>query len=288
MGKIVLDRRGDLRKGVFYRFNVQFNDDLTPETPSADWVIAPRTPTSDELIDKGQPAYLRVEDLPAATDRIETKDCPADLTHVTHRYYKAAAGDAMGYSRLSPFVETSHGTFFGLSPDLCQRLQTLNVEGAKIDPVRIIVNQSNIKDPKVWALQFVGTAKLRLPKFIDATNSCPHCGKTKVLCESCGDWRAYCKICERQMVIIESAHKGDADSRIPFETGLKDILEGKTWDGSDLVQAGFRNFASKRFIDWLLRTHAAPFYAEPVWFCVDGMNDRQKRWFDDLQKPFEA
>jgi len=42
------------------------------------------------------------------------------------------------------------------------------------------------------------------------------------------------------------------------------------------------------FIDWLLRIHAAPFYAEPVWFCADGMSDQQKKWFGDLQKPFEV
>jgi len=66
------------------------------------------------------------------------------------------------------------------------------------------------------------------------------------------------------------------------------ILEGSSWDGCDLIQAGGRNFASKRIIDWLLRIHAAPFYAQPVYFCVDGMNDQQKKWFDELQKPFEA
>jgi hypothetical protein len=288
MGKIVLDRRGDLHRGRFYRFNVQFNDDLTPEMPSADWIVAPRTPTSDELIDKGRPGYLRVEDLPDSADRIETKDCPADPTHVTHRYYKAAAGDATGYSRLSPFVETSHGAFFGLSPDLGERLKTLNVKGAKIDPVRIIVNQSDIKDPKVCALQFVGRAKLRLPMFVNVPNCCPHCGKTKIMCESCGDWMPYCNACENYMVVIESKHKGKDDKQIPFEEGLRHIIEGKTWDGSDLVQAGFRNFASKRFIDWLLRIHAAPFYAEPVWFCVDAMNDQQKKWFEELQKPFDV
>jgi len=37
-----------------------------------------------------------------------------------------------------------------------------------------------------------------------------------------------------------------------------------------------------------LRIHAAPFYAEPVYFCVDGMSDQQKKWFDELQKPFEV
>ena len=31
-----------------------------------------------------------------------------------------------------------------------------------------------------------------------------------------------------------------------------------------------------RFIDWLLRVHAAPFYARPISFCMDGMNDTDR------------
>jgi hypothetical protein len=91
------------------------------------------------------------------------------------------------------------------------------------------------------------------------------------------------------MVIIESQHKGESDRRIPFEEGgTWNVIEGNSWDGSDLIQARGTPYASKRFIDWLLRIHAAPFYAEPVYFCVDGMSDQQKKWFDDLQKPFDA
>jgi hypothetical protein len=87
------------------------------------------------------------------------------------------------------------------------------------------------------------------------------------------------------MHIHEDVHKGPGDKRIPFARDRKMVIEGKTWDGSDLIH---NRLASKRFIDWLLGIHAAPFYAEPVYFCVDGMSDQQKKWFDDLQKPFEA
>jgi hypothetical protein len=65
-------------------------------------------------------------------------------------------------------------------------------------------------------------------------------------------------------------------------------IDGQTRDGSALAKTWGMNFASKRFIDWLLRVHAAPFFAQPVWFCVDGMNDQQQRWFKELEKPLEA
>jgi hypothetical protein len=88
------------------------------------------------------------------------------------------------------------------------------------------------------------------------------------------------------MWIIDHKHGGPDDKRIPYERGH--VIDGQTWDGSDLVKISGINFASKRFIDWLLRVHAAPFYARPAWLYLDGMNDEQKKWFDELQKPLEA
>jgi hypothetical protein len=287
MGKIVLDTSGELRKGVFYRFNVQFDDDLAPDIPTDEWVLAPRTPTNGALIDAGQPGYLRIEDLPKSEDCVETNDCPADPAHVTHRYYKIARADASGYSRLSPFIETN-GLFFAVSAELRERLEALNVKGSRIDPIKILVNQSDVKEPKAWAFQFVGKARRRLPKFVDVPNRCPHCGISEIVCESCGYWMPYCNNCKQYMVVARPEHKGVADRRIPFEDGLFRVIEGKTWDGSDLIGGVGPRFASKRFTDWLLRIHAAPFYAEPVYFCLDGMSDQQKKWFDDLQKPFEV
>src|SRR5437868_12794186 len=103
MGKIVPDLTGDLRRGAFYGFNVQFHDDLTPEIPDRDWIIASRTPTADQLIDAGRDSYLYLEDLPEADDRVEQRDCPADPKHVTFHYYKRAVADALGGTRVSPF-----------------------------------------------------------------------------------------------------------------------------------------------------------------------------------------
>lgn len=285
MGKIVLDRNGELRNRMFYRFNVQFNDDLSPERPSPEWMIAPRIPTNDDLIDAGEAGYLRIEELPKSEDRVEIKDCPNDPTHVMHLYYKTTRGDASGYNRLSPFVETS-GLFFAISRELYSRLNALNVKGARLDPIKIIVNQSGLKNPEVWALQFVGTSKKRLPRFIDAANACPHCGKNKIVCEGCGYWNSRCLSCSKMMVRTQD-EQNDGKMLLLEERPFRAIIEGSGWDGSDLIQVNGRKFASKRFIDWLLRIHAAPFYAEPVYFCVDGMSDEQKKWLDDLQKPFE-
>jgi hypothetical protein len=292
MGKIITDLSGELRKGVFYRFRVQFEDAVDDSDRTAEWIVVPRTPTATELAMKGvvdgDLAYIWAQ-LTAAERHVQTSDCPLDKEHVTYEYFEKSKGEAYGGKRVSPFIPTSSDQTFVITGDLRQRIETPKIRGARIDPLALTRGDIGPEIRDFWTLQFVGNAKKRLPKFVDAPNKCPHCGKTKIMCEGCGDWTPYCNACKMYMIVMESRHEGKADQRIPFEKGgTSEVLDGKTWDGSDLVQAKCVPFASKRFIDWLLRIHAAPFYAEPVWFCVDGMNDQQKKWFDDLQKPFEA
>jgi hypothetical protein len=286
MPQIVVDRSGELRKGTFYQFNVPFEDEPVVESPTAEWIVVPRTPRGDELTLSGKETYTWIEMTSGWEHRVETKDCPADKEHVTHQYFKKMRGEKMGGKRLSPFIPSDSNQIV-LSEALYDQIAPLKLRGARIDLLDLRDHHTDAKITGFWSLQFVGKTKLRLPKFVDVPNRCPHCHKSKIICESCGHWSAYCSACEKQMVIIETKHLGKTDPRLAFEDGLDPIL-GKTWDGSDLVQARGRNFASKRFIDWLLRIHAAPFYAEPVWFCVDGMSDQQKKWLDDLQKPFDV
>jgi len=288
MAKIVLDRSGDLRTEAFYRFGVHF-EDVPFFPPPPDSIVVPRTPTHDQLVLAGKEGYMWVNASGYAKSVVETKDCPRDKEHVTHRYFTKFGGEAYGGEKRSPLIPTSESDEVFLSDDLCGRIQSLKLRGARIDPVALTLSDNGPKLDGVWALQFMGKVKLRLPHLIDTANACPHCGKGQLFCEGCGEWYVHCPVCGGDMVITESKHKGPEDKRIPLEEdGIWRVLEGKSWDGSDLIQAKGAPFASKRFIDWLLRIHAAPFCAEPVWFCVDGMSDLQKKWFDELQKPFEV
>jgi hypothetical protein len=65
------------------------------------------------------------------------------------------------------------------------------------------------------------------------------------------------------------------------------ILDGKRWDGADLINSNGINYISKRVLDWLLMVHAAPFYAKPARFCVDGMSDKQLARLEETQKPLD-
>ena len=286
MGKIVLDRSGDLRKGVFYRFDVLFDDEVLVGSPDPDWIVVPRTPTNAALLDADKPSYLYLEDEPREEDRVKTNDCPADPTHVTRTYYKALTGGTLGGPRLSTFLPTLSGMFCGVTDQMRGRLDSLKIKGKRFDLIKLYENSVKVEDLNVWIFQFTGNCRLRLPTFVDAENRCPHCGVTEIMCTSCGDWMPYCKRCNKYMIRLND--EKDDGRMIVIEEDPWRVIEGKTWDGSDLIQAGGRNFASKRFIDWLFRIDAAPFYAEPVWFCVDGMSDQQKKWFEELQKPLEA
>jgi hypothetical protein len=285
MGKIVLDRRGDIRKRVYYEFNVPFDDATNGLRRGPDWIVVPRTPTNKELESRGDKGYVWAECLREEEDQVETNDCRVDSTHVTHRFFKAVSADLAGQSKVSPLLPNTGVSCLVMSEELHKQFEPLRVKGGRIDSISINVNQSSWKDPKLWALQFVGRAAARIPKLEDVANACPHCGRGKIVCESCGRWNVYCKSCGKEMVVIETKHAGERDKRVPFEPDPSSVIEGKSWDGSDLIQVLGRPYASKRFIDWLMRIHAAPFYAEPVYFCVDGMSDDQQRWFKELEKP---
>jgi hypothetical protein len=287
MPKIVSDLSGDLRKAAFYSFELMYDDQPLIGTPAPQSIVAPRNPTSATLFKSGRPDYLFLDDEPKEEERVEVHDCPGDPKHVTLSYYKTLHASVSGGTRLAAFVPTVPHCYVAASEEFAKRLDSLKIRGAKIEPITISddLHELKGKNLKLWHLQLIGRAAERALKVIGAPNLCPYCGRGKMFCESCGYRIPLCENCGQEMYVIEHNHKGAGDKRIPFERDQKTVLEGKTWDGSDLVQGCY---ASKRFIDWLLRIHAAPFYAEPVYFCVDGMSDQQWKWLEELQKPFEA
>ncbi|MCU0880514.1 MAG: hypothetical protein MUF06_22310 [Pirellulaceae bacterium] len=286
MAKIILDRGGDLKKSVFYEFDIPF-DDEPDEKPKADWIVVPRTPTDDDLRKRSLEPWIYVTLLPETEDLVVKYSCPADHDHRRQYLYRRISGEAFGGTRLSSIVPSSTDPILVLSDELRRALESLKVRGAMLTELDLREHNTGKKLKGFWAVQFTGKPALRIPKIVGGPNACPYCGLGPLLCETCGWLNARCQRCKNKQgtVIIETEHEGRDDKRIPFEEELNDILEGKLWDGSDLVQDRGRKLASKRFIDWLLRVHAAPFYARPISFCMDGMNDEQKKWFDEIQKP---
>src|SRR5262249_51192608 len=135
MAKITLDRSGELRKEVFYRFGVPLDDQTDGEEFTNDWIIVPREPTGDALALRGENPWTRIAESGDPDTEVRIRDCPTGATHVTHSYYTKVAGVVRGGPRVSPIVPTTNFCTFALSEGLRRRLDVLKVRGARIDPI---------------------------------------------------------------------------------------------------------------------------------------------------------
>ena len=118
MAIIVSDLSGELRKQIFYHFELMYDDRVPVGEPTPEWVIAPRTPTNDALIDADKPYYLHLEDYAKLEEVVEIRDCPANSSHVTLRYYKTLHANLSGGVRIAPFVPTVPRCYCGVSEEL--------------------------------------------------------------------------------------------------------------------------------------------------------------------------
>ena len=195
MRKIIQDRAGDLRERVFYRLGVPFNDEITAGVPTPNWFVVHRTPVNDAFVLAQKDTYMWIEMTGDWDTRVETMDCPLDNEHVTHRYLTNSQGEAYGGTRLSPLIVTSDCDTVILSGELRRRFEPLRIRGARIDPLDLRKGDAGPKLKDFWILQFIGRAKLRLPKIMDTQNLCPYCNRGKIMCDGCGEWYAYCLDC---------------------------------------------------------------------------------------------
>jgi hypothetical protein len=287
MGRIIPDRQGELRPNAFFAFGVPFDDDKENDSPV---LSAARSPTDAALRDRGEVPYRWITPYSTDDDVEKLRECPSDPEHVTYSLDRKMSGEACGGNRLASFVPMNVLCPFAVSDEFRRRIERLKLTGAHFHSMKLRDTTTGNEVLGVSSFQFAGRARIRLPTFVDAVNACPFCSKGKIVCEGCLQWNPYCLHCKREMTVPAARHGGNDDKRVPFEPGLWSILDGKHWDGSDLVQTsgGNRMFASKRFIDWLLRVHAAPFCAEPVDLYIDGMSEEQHRWLKDLEEPLES
>jgi len=291
---ISYDEAGSLKTELFFEFQVMFDDEPAEPERDRSWSVVPRTPTHLELTRRdANDGYCWVKSFrDEVTDRVDEHACISSPTHVTHTYYKNVSLDVYGGPRLSEFIPDPHG-FCVMSDVFAERVRTLRLQGLDVRLAVIRDSEGTLKHPKLLILQFVGKCRDRTPKVEHAPNACPYCGAAPMICQECGFAPWQCPTCGKEGRIAAHLHRGEDDKRlrigIPkgyFQRGQ--ILEGKHWDGADLVSLRPGSlFMSKRFLDWLLMVHAAPFYVKPARFCIDGMSEKQLARLEEVQKPLE-
>lgn len=296
MHKIITDRTGTLQTGVFYTFKP--------------WVDRLLVAPTKELLDKALRLGFDLHPLVAPGSIICSHEvitrcgeeaspwiyllqdihwncenqvfCPINPKHSCIRYKPPLDSEAFGGPLAPPFIPDLDTV--AVNENLKVRIERAKVKGALFYPITVRSHNTGKKIQGIWYLEFTGSIDIRSPRLVGLENRCPFCGKGAVLCDGCGCILSRCSSCNREMTIGEPYHNGPSDLRIPVEHGPL-ILEGRLWDGSDLVSVGDGKFASRRFLNWLIGMEAGPFTAEPALLCTDGMTDEQLKWLAELNEP---
>jgi hypothetical protein len=289
---LMADERGTLKEDAFYLLETsgRFNDPLfrpyqwyrnNEKTILRDRESKLRLPGQE--ID-----WMRVENLSGFADK-EFHECTLDRTHITRQLWTTCTADFYGGQEASQLVPGILGDFFFMvMKSLADALKASPFRGIDLRPIEIATNQSELPDPEIFAWQFTGRNCRRAAKIVGGKNKCPFCGQVPLVCDSCGESVNHpCTSCKNYTMCSHDDMHAD-ERRIRVDSDRPDllmILEGSRWDGADCVASRSGNYASRRLVDWLVKRNATPFVAVPVRFCTDGMNDRQKRWLEEVATP---
>jgi hypothetical protein len=207
--------------------------------------------------------------------------CPLDKRHVTGLRVTECTIDLLGGARLADFVPV--GVCVGhqiVSEAFAKRLPDSKLRGYVFrDIIKIQVNQTDLKKPKLRYLDITGTAGFdRRLKVRDAANLCPHCGRLPVICPGCGDLQRECLHCGRKTLFLPRAPEASAKDGFRLEgyPNDKHVVEAKDWDGSDWFECGGVPFISTKVKEWLEKTHTHPVDIRPALLNVEGVAVKAK------------
>jgi hypothetical protein len=282
LGKIEDDGRGTISTDVFYLVET-CNDPFPGLLEEREWVrTASRLAAS--ILESANTIRAECLSEKASTD----KDllCPADPTHLRSPLLSEVGGDLYGGHVFTEFVwDVTYGRLL-VGPDFVVKIGKTRLRKPAFIPYKVAVNQCDVKEPKLSLLQSSGINCAR-PRLVRAPNgnSCPFCKKHPVICDVCGWEYDPCLSCGKEISTASILHEGKDDPRLIRErmdpSGC--VLEGRTWDGSDLVNSHYSTYMSKRMFDWCVSIHAGPLKARPARFCTDGMSDKQKAWMEEAK-----
>jgi len=194
-------------------------------------------------------------------------DCPVNSTHKTGRVIQRVVLDLNNGYDNSPFLP--HGDALTiLSGELSRKLACSGLEVAATLRCDHLGWRGD-DQPDLHVLRTSGRDPLfPLVPFPPEANRCRKCGFEPLVCPGCGDRGKSCPNCEIDAFELEREHRGASDPRIvipyPYKT---DVVDLRRWDGADVFGDGYVPILTYRAVQFLLRTNAYPFKAEPLAVC---------------------
>ncbi|MEI6540415.1 MAG: hypothetical protein WCO86_12975, partial [Planctomycetota bacterium] len=148
-----------------------------------------------------------------------------------------------------------------ISRELADRLVRVGITGSRFDPVEIskfcnapgagwpVETKTPSIDPNLVELQFVGKPCHRDAILQDAPNACPFCGFGPILCPECGRLTGHCPQCAEY--VFKKNEAGKLGHKMLSGSESRQIIDGKLWDGSDLIcgRDYTVGFVTRRFVD---------------------------------------
>ncbi len=252
------DESGNLISGAFFIFEIPF--DISLDNPKDDWVV--NVPDAEYPYS----GHMYAEVL---YDYHNEYDCPIDKRHVTDSVIKKEGMTVDLFGTTTPpcsFVCDLFGIVVVINKMFREHLHNSGLTGFSTFPLPVGCNQSQVPDPELFVLSFDGSECVREPTMhIPDPNVCPFCGWGPLICPGCQNITVECSQCKKKIVVTEHEHGGANDPRF-VAIAVSDqsmILEGHKWDGNDFITGPDQGFVTRRAVEWLLSTDAAPFLAKP-------------------------
>ncbi len=294
-GVIKVNRTGKLLPGYFFR--LEFSDDAERIDLQAAFrrgaIVAKRSPTDLDFTAKSPETggYLTVEF--DVFPQPCTSRCPSNSRHVTeHRFppQSVVKPTHVSGTAIGPLVP---GGWCVASPAVAAKVERADLVGIEGLPVWVERMSGNVEPRGLRLLQPLGKCCERPLVIEGAENACPFCRKGRPICPDCGKTEIGCSHCgETQWLPFDDKRSQTGDDKrlvmSRWSERRQGVLDGSLWDGSDFLNAHIEFFATRRFVDFLLSIHAAPFIAEPAWVWVDKMTKEQLARLEEAKRPVKG
>jgi hypothetical protein len=175
------------------------------------------------------------------------------------------------------FVKLYDHGFSIVTDGFVKQMEGHQLTGLKFrQAVRVTVNQSDVKDPKLSLVEITGNGGFcHRFKIKGGPNACPHCGRAQVICDYCGTVFDDCPSCGREMVSVRPDAQGAQADTFGFEGAPKTlIVANRDWDGSDIFAvkgpAG-GVFISRRAKEFFEKSHIFEVHIEDALLDMSGV-----------------